>query len=45
MSIGTVKSSDGPNGYGPFAPDDGSRGVFVQAAVLERAGLGGVKAI
>ena len=43
MSIGTVKFFDSRNGYGYIAPDDGSRGVFVQASTLERAGLGSVK--
>jgi CspA family cold shock protein len=43
MSIGTMKLYGRRNGYGCIAPDHGSRGVFVRAATLKRAGLGSVQ--
>ena len=43
MTIGTVRFYDSRNGYGYIAPDDGSRGIFIQTSTLGRAGIESVK--
>ena len=39
MKTGTVKFYNGTKGYGFIQPDEGGNDVFVDALVLERAGM------